>query len=86
MFIIKAILFILLAGLLLIGFLVLSVLGVLNRARRQFFGKGGGQQQETVNNKTTRDGQVITDTRDPQTVNRKIIADDEGEYVEYEEG
>ena len=85
MFIIKAILFILLAGLLLIGFLVLSVLGVLNRARRQFFGKGG-QQQESVNNKTTRDGQVITDTRDPQTVNRKIIADDEGEYVEYEEG
>ena len=85
MFIIKAILFILLAGLLLIGFLVLSVLGVLNRARRQFFGKGEGQQQETVN-KTTRDGQVITDTRDPQTANRKIIADDEGEYVEYEEG
>ena len=83
MFIIKAILFILLAGLLLIGFLVLSVLGVLNRARRQFFGKG--QQQESVN-KTTRDGQVITDTRDPQTANRKIIADDEGEYVEYEEG
>ena len=85
MFIIKAILFILLAGFLLIGFLVLSVLGVLNRARRQFFGKGGGQQQESVN-KTTRDGQVITDTRDPQTANRKIIADDEGEYVEYEEG
>ncbi len=85
MFIIKAILFILLAGLLLIGFLVLSLLGVLNRARRQFFGKGGGQQQESVN-KTTRDGQVITDTRDPQTANRKIIADDEGEYVEYEEG
>ena len=85
MFIIKAILFILLAGLLLIGFLVLSVMGVLNRARRQFFGKGGGQQQESVN-KTTRDGQVITDTRDPKTVNRKIIADDEGEYVEYEEG
>ena len=85
MFIIKVILFILLAGLLLIGFLVLSVLGVLNRARRQFFGKGGGQQQESVN-KTTRDGQVITDTRDPQTANRKIIADDEGEYVEYEEG
>ena len=85
MFIIKAILFILLAGLLLIGFLVLSVLGVLNRARRQFFGKGGGQQQESVN-KTTRDGQVITDTRDPQTANRKIIADDECEYVEYEEG
>ena len=85
MFIIKAILFILLAGLLLIGFLVLSVLGVLNRARRQFFGKGGGQQPESVN-KTTRDGQVITDTRDPQTANRKIIADDEGEYVEYEEG
>ena len=84
MFIIKAILFILLAGLLLIGILVLSVLGVLNRARRQFFGKGGGQQQESVN-KTTRDGQVITDTRDPQTANRKIIADDEGEYVEYEE-
>lgn len=85
MFIIKAILFILLAGLLLIGFLVLSVLGVLNRARRQFFGKGERQRQETVN-KTTRDGQVITDTRDPQTANRKIIADDEGEYVEYEEG
>ncbi|MBO7579258.1 MAG: DUF4834 family protein [Prevotella sp.] len=82
MFIIKFLLIILLAGLFLFVFLLLGVVGVLNRIRKQFTGK---KEQQPPFNKTTRDGQVITDTRDSQTVNRKIFADDEGEYVEYEE-
>ena len=82
MFIIKFLLIILLAGLFLFVFLLLGVVGVINRIRKQFTGK---KEQQSPFNKTTRDGQVITDTRDSQTVNRKIIADDEGEYVEYEE-
>lgn len=83
MFIIKILLIILLAGLFLFLFLLLGMVGMVNRIRKQFTGKK--EQQSPFNNKTTRDGQVITDTRDPQTANRKIIADDEGEYVEYEE-
>jgi hypothetical protein len=82
MFIIKFLLVILLAGLFLIGFIMIGLLGVVNRVRKQFTGK---ERQQKPFNKTTRDGQVITDTRDSQTVNRKIFADDEGEYVEYEE-
>jgi len=34
---------------------------------------------------STSTGDTITDTRDPQRASRKIIDDDEGEYVEFEE-
>ncbi|MDY3848189.1 MAG: DUF4834 family protein [Prevotella sp.] len=30
-------------------------------------------------------GETIVDTRDPMTANRKIISDDEGEYVDFVE-
>ncbi len=34
---------------------------------------------------STRNGDHITDTRDPSKAHRKIIADDEGEYVDFVE-
>ena len=34
---------------------------------------------------STSTGDTITDTRDPQRASRKIIDDDEGEYVDFEE-
>lgn len=35
--------------------------------------------------RSTSTGDTITDTRDPQRASRKIIDDDEGEYVDFEE-
>lgn len=39
----------------------------------------------TSSGHSTSTGDTITDTRDPQRASRKIIDDDEGEYVEFEE-
>jgi hypothetical protein len=36
-------------------------------------------------NSSNRQGDHITDTRDPSKAHRKIIADDEGEYVDFVE-
>lgn len=58
-------------------FFVFGLLNVVNKARKQF--KEQGERPKNVN------GQAVTDTRSPEQSRRKIIADDEGEYVEYEE-
>ena len=39
----------------------------------------------TSSGHSTSTGDTITDTRDPQRASRKIIDDDEGEYVDFEE-
>lgn len=39
----------------------------------------------STSGRSTSTGDTITDTRDPQRASRKIIDDDEGEYVEFEE-
>ena len=39
----------------------------------------------TSSGRSTSTGDTITDTRDPQRASRKIIDDDEGEYVDFEE-
>ena len=46
--------------------------------------KNGGAQQQ---NRTTRtaEGVTIVDKRDPSTANKKIFAQDEGEYVDFKE-
>ena len=38
--------------------------------------------QQTTGHATS-EGDILTDTRDPERANRKIIDDDEGEYVDY---
>ena len=77
MFFLKFIFIIFLVGLLLVLFFVFGLLNVVNKARKQF--KEQGERPKNVN------GQAVTDTRSPEQSRRKIIADDEGEYVEYEE-
>ena len=39
----------------------------------------------TSSGHSTSTGDTITDTRDPQRASRKIIDDDEGEYVDFQE-
>ena len=77
MIILKFIFIIFLVGLLIVLFLVFGLFNVVNKARKQF--KEQDERPKNVN------GQAVTDTRSPNQTRRKIIADDEGEYVEYEE-
>ncbi len=78
MIILKFILIVFLVAAVLVGIMVFSVFKKVNDARKQFQDMNR-QQPHNVN------GQGVTDTRSPEEANRKIIADDEGEYVEYEE-
>lgn len=48
-------------------------------------GASGRYQPQGTTYTQNADGEIITDTRDPQKANRKIIPDDEGEYVDFEE-
>jgi len=63
-----------------------SFLRQLYRNIRRFQGKDGtytGTSSEKHH--TTADGNVVIDRRNPKETNRKIIPDDEGEYIDYEE-
>ena len=83
MFLLKFLFIIILAGLFIVLFFLFGVISLVSKAHRQFKGQNG----ETKNNnrQTKNNGQPVTDTRDPEQTRRKIIPDDEGEYVEYEE-
>ena len=55
-----------------------------------FKGKGwqrstGKQQQQQRRTTRTADGVTIVDNRDPNAANKKIFAQDEGEYVDFKE-
>ena len=52
---------------------------------KQRFRSGTTYERHDPSSTTTVDGERITDTRDPEKVQRKIIADDEGEYVDFVE-
>ena len=78
MFILKFLLIVILVVLALVGIFVITVFSKVNDARKRF---------QDMNRQSPRNvnGQAVTDTRSPEEARRKIIADDEGEYVEYEE-
>lgn len=48
-------------------------------------GGRGGREWHSGRASHSGDGPVIIDARDAKTANRRIFADDEGEYVDYEE-
>ena len=84
MFIIKFILFLFLFGIIAVVATVVrlwwSVRKMQDKIRR---GTEGMNQQTT--GRATSEGDILTDTRDPERANRKIIDDDEGEDVDYVE-
>ena len=47
--------------------------------------KSGGCSQSTRRTTRTDDGVTIVDNRDPNAANKKIFAQDEGEYVDFTE-
>ena len=78
MFILKFLLYVVLAIVFCAGIIAAALFSKVNSIRKQFQQMNGQQRRDE-------NGQAVTDTRSPEEARRKIIADDEGEYVEYEE-
>ena len=85
MFILKFLLVLFIAFIVLVGALVWRLFSSVNNARKQFQEMGrrsrAGYQTPNANGEQ----EVIVDQRPPEEVNRKIIPDNEGEYVDYED-
>lgn len=84
MFILKFLFFIFLLG---VGVVLYFVLRIYLTVR-QLKNRGGFHTENPSSHTTTTagdEGERITVTRPPSHSQRKIIADDEGEYVEFEE-
>lgn len=77
MFIIRFLLLILLIGLLIGGGVMAFIFRSLNNATRHF--------KQQANHQPKSDKDTVEDRRSPHEVNKKIIPQDEGEYVDFEE-
>jgi len=86
-FLLKFILFIFLVGVMVLLYFGFRIYLTFRQVRNQF----RNQQQDDTHGSprgtttTTPDGEQITDTRSSERSQRKIIADDEGEYVDFVE-
>ena len=80
-FLLKFILFIFLAGVFALALFAVRIYLTIRKAKQQF----RERQQDFSDAPQGEYGERITDTRDPEKVQRKIIADDEGEYVDFVE-
>lgn len=84
MILLKGLFFIIIVGVILF---IAIVVRLLWSARQLFNGIRGDRSQrhtDTYGNPVNTNGN-ISDRRSPEEANRRIISDDEGEYVEYEE-
>ena len=84
MFLIKFILFIILLGIAAVVGTVLRLWWSI-RKMQQKLRRGAESMNQQASGQTTSEGDILTDTRDPERAGRKIIDDDEGEYVDYVE-
>lgn len=85
MFILKFLLFIFL-GLFVVGILIIFFfINSVRRMKQQFNDLSRQHRSETANQETNTVEERVEDHRDCRQVNRRIIADDEGEYVDFEE-
>ena len=85
MFILKFLLILFLAVVVSIGYFVWRVFSSFNNARRQFQENERQQQSSYRRRNGNNENDLIIDQRTPEEANRKIIPDDEGEYVDYED-
>jgi len=87
MIFLKALLLFVIAIAVVIGVIAYRIANGINNVRQQF--RNMGQQQRARRNYERTgnygDREVIIDRRTPDEAHRKIIPDDEGEYVEFEE-
>ncbi len=80
-------LFILISGIITVVRIVWRI-RQMHRQMKEQFGQGTASarnRQTHTSSRQTTNGETITDTRDPQKANRKVIADDEGEYIDFVE-
>ena len=74
-----------------IAFIVIVVAGIwrlfssVNNARKQFQDMGQRRSSDYQGRNANNEDEVIVDQRTPEEANRKIIPDNEGEYVDYED-
>ena len=83
MFLLKFLLFVIVCVVVVILFIVLGVLGVFRKARalfRQEYNNASRQQSQQTHYE---DQEVVIDPRNADERSRKIISEDEGEYVDY---
>ncbi len=85
MFILKFIFFIFLIGLFAIVFFALRVFLTMRKFSDQLKRQHPRDEMPQGTQTTTETGETITDTRNPQRSGRKIIDDNEGEYVDFVE-
>lgn len=81
-------LFAILGILLVVGWFALRIWLTMRRVKKQFEdATQGSQRNEAPRGRSTTgpSGEQITDTRDPDKANRKIISDEEGEYIDFVE-
>jgi hypothetical protein len=83
-FLLKLILWIFLIGVFAVLFIALRI-GLTFRKMKRDIESHASPQQPQGTTTTSPTGERITDTRSPEQANRKIINDDEGEYVDFVE-
>lgn len=87
MFIIKFILFLFLFFLLVVGYVAFKLVWKFRQLARQMHQQDAGPADRRTEQEGHRqsDGSVVIDQRSAHDKGRRIVDDDEGEYVDYEE-
>ncbi len=83
MFLLKFLLFVFICGIAVILFIVLGILGVFRKARAQFRQEYNNASRQQSQQPHYEDQEVVIDPRNADERSRKIISEDEGEYVDY---
>ena len=80
-------LFFLISGIITVAKIVWRIRRMHREMKKQYGQSNGSTRYKNSKHSSYQqaEGEILTDTRDPQKVNRKIIADDEGEYIDFEE-
>ena len=68
-----------------VGAIIFRVVKSLDNARKQFQGMNNRQQARGPNGQAGDDHEMVIDRRSPEEASRKIIANDEGEYIDFED-
>lgn len=83
MFLLKFLLFVFICGIAVILFIVLGILGVFRKARAQFRQEYNNASRQQSQQPHYEDQEVVIDPRNADERSRKIISEDEGEYVDF---
>ena len=83
MFLLKFLLFVFICVVAVILFIVLGILGVYRKARAQFRQEYNNASRQQSQQPHYEDQEVVIDPRNADERSRKIISEDEGEYVDY---